>query len=191
MWRIFCRKTFCGRHTISLVEVLTCQANPLLDSHRAALAPSHTAGDRARRRQSLTETLVSREMGAAACTVAFRPAQKRRKDGPAHSQPYAPAGQRGGSDKVRAFPEYSWPSSNWAARQHRSRHSIFDVRFRGISRPVREGTNWSANSQIEKFDGVEFRSTQGPESTQNCRSRSMARTAAIGSQSSHSVAAIS
>ncbi len=43
----FCRKTFCGRHTISFVEDLASQANQLLNFHRAVPAPSHTTGDRA------------------------------------------------------------------------------------------------------------------------------------------------
>ena len=108
----FCRKTFCGRHTTSLVEVLTCQANPHLDFHRAVPAPSPTADDRAGRRRSLIQ-MVSREMGVADCTADFRPAQNRRKDVPVHSQPYAPDGWRGGSGsgKVRVLPEFSWPSS--------------------------------------------------------------------------------
>ncbi len=67
----FCRKTFCGRHTISLVVVLAWQANPLLDFLRAVLAQSLTVVVRVRRRLSLTETLASRGMGAAACTAAF------------------------------------------------------------------------------------------------------------------------
>ncbi len=106
----FCRKTICGRHTTSLVEVLAWQANPLLDFHRAVPAPSHSVGDRAGRRRSLIQ-MVSREMGVADCTAGFRPAQKRRKDGRAHSQPYAPAGWRGGSGKVGVLPEFSSPSS--------------------------------------------------------------------------------
>ncbi len=92
----FCRKTFCGRHTTSLVEVLAWQANPLLDFLRAALAPSHTVGDRVGRRLSLTETLASRETGAADCTVAFRQAHAHLRARLELWQPYAPAGSRGG-----------------------------------------------------------------------------------------------
>ncbi len=105
MWRIFCRKTFRGHHTISLVEVLTCQANPLRSFLRAALAPSRTAVVRAGRGQSLIRGQASREMGAAACTVAFRPAQKRLGARLGRWQPYAPAGWRGESGKVRAVSE--------------------------------------------------------------------------------------
>jgi hypothetical protein len=60
------------RKCSSLVEVLAWQANPLLDFLRAVFVPSHTAGDRVRRRLSLTETLASPETGDAGCTVGFR-----------------------------------------------------------------------------------------------------------------------
>ncbi len=106
----FCRKTFCGRHTISLVEVLAWQANPLLAFLRAALAPSHTVVVRAGRRRSLIQ-MASQEMGAAGCTVAFRPAPKRLRARLGLWQPYAPAGWRGGSGKARVLSEFSWPSS--------------------------------------------------------------------------------
>jgi hypothetical protein len=65
-------------------------------------------------------------------------------------------------------------------RQYRA-----DVRFRGQSGRVREGPNRSVISQTEKFNGVEILSTQGPESTQICRSRLMPRMSAIGSQRRH------
>jgi len=81
VWHFFCRKTFCGRHTTSLVEVLAWQANPLLNFHRAVPAPSHTAVVRAKRSLSLTETLVSREMGTVSCTEGFRPAHGRLRAG--------------------------------------------------------------------------------------------------------------
>ncbi len=102
----FWRKTFCGRHTTSLVEVLAWQANRLLDSHRAVPAPSHSVGDRAGRRRSLIQ-MVSREMGVADCTVAFRQAHERLKARLGRWQPYAPDGWRGGSGRVRGVPEIS------------------------------------------------------------------------------------
>ena len=111
VWRIFCRKTFCGRHTISLVEVLTCQANPLRSFLRAALAPSHTAGDHAGRRPCSIQSVACLETGAAGCTVAFRPAHAHLRAGLGRCQPYAPAGWCGGSGKLRVLPEYSWQSS--------------------------------------------------------------------------------
>ncbi len=114
-WRFcvahFCRKTFCGRHTISLVEVLAWQANPLLDFLRAVLAPSYSVGDRAGRRPSSIEALASQEMGAAGCTAGFRPAQKRLEAKLGRWQPYAPDGWRGGSGKARVLSEFSWRSS--------------------------------------------------------------------------------
>ncbi len=78
------------------VEVLTCQANPHLDFHRAVLAPSHTVVVRVRLHLLLTETLASRETGAAGYTVAFRPAHAHLRARLGRSQPYAPAGWRGG-----------------------------------------------------------------------------------------------
>ena len=125
VWRIFCRKTFFGRHTISLVEDLAWQANPLLDFHRAVPAPSHTAGDRVRRRRSLIELLASREMGAADCTVAFRQVHERLKARLKHWQPYAPDGWRGGSGRVRALPEFTWPSSELDCRTRSKQAFLF------------------------------------------------------------------
>ena len=108
---LFWRKTFYGRHTISLVEDLAWQVTPLLDFHRALLAPRHTTVARVRRRLSLTETLVGPEMGAAACTAGFRPAHGRNRVSLGLWQPYAPDGWRGGSGRVRVLPEISWSSS--------------------------------------------------------------------------------
>jgi hypothetical protein len=108
---LFWRKTFYGRHTISLVEDLAWQANPLLDFHRALLAPRHTTVARVRRRLSLTETLASRGMDGASYTAAFRPAHAHLRARLGRCQPYAPAGWRGGSGKVRVLPEISWRSS--------------------------------------------------------------------------------
>jgi hypothetical protein len=93
------------------VEDLAWQANPLLDFLRAALAPSHTVVVRVRLHLSLTETLASRETGAAACTAGFRQVRGRLKARFGHWQPYGPAGWRGGSGKVRVLPEFSWRSS--------------------------------------------------------------------------------
>ncbi len=95
----FCRKTICVRHTTSLVEVLACQANPLLDFLRAVLVQSPTAGDRAGRRRSLIQ-MANREMGVADCTVAFRQVHERLKARFGRWQPYAPDGWSGSSGKA-------------------------------------------------------------------------------------------
>ena len=63
-----------------------------------------------------------------------------------------------------------------------------------LSRPSRRSgalSVSSVNSQIERFGAVEIQSPQGPESTHNGHSSSLARTSAIRSQSGRSIAAIS
>ncbi len=137
MWLIFCRKTFCGRHTISLVVVLAWQANPLLDFLRAVPAPSHTVVVRVRRRPSSIEALASQEMGAAGCTAGFRPAPKRLRARLGLWHPYVPAGSRGGSGKVRVLPEFVRPSSELGCQTGPKRKFQFSRRLLGDKRTLR------------------------------------------------------
>jgi hypothetical protein len=148
----FCRKTFCGRHTTSLVEVLAWQANPLLDFLRAVLAPRHTTVARVRRRLSLTETLVSREMGAAACTGAFRRAHAHLRAGLGPWRPYAPAGWRGGSGEVRVLPDFSWRSSELGCQTGPKRKFQFSRRLLGDKRTLRHAPQNFPTSQNASFE---------------------------------------
>ena len=133
----FCRKTFCGRHTTSLVEVLAWQANPLLDFLRAVPAPSHTVVVRVRRRPSSIEALASQEMGAAGCTAGFRPAHAHLRARLGRCQPYAPDGWRGGSSNERAVSDFSWPSSELGCQTGPKRKFQFSRRLLGDKRTLR------------------------------------------------------
>ncbi len=131
-WK-FCVAYFFGvRHFAAVtVEVLACQASPLLDSPRVGPQRKVMAAVRARHLPCSIQKQASRGMGAAGCTAGFRPAHAHLRARLGRCQPYAPAGWRGRSGKVRVLPEFLWPSSGLNCRTTPKEAFNFDVCFWG------------------------------------------------------------